>query len=204
MKSMPLPSRRSASAMAKWKLELPPSMMTSPFSRTSSRVLMVSSVGSPDGSISHTARGGSSAFTRASREPAPSAPSDASLLTEWSLRSHATTSWPCCVRRSVMLAPMRPSPTIPIFIRTPFPFSTDLLQVVDLDAQDPPAVGLQALEVADGLGVDECSEVIRLPRDLHVSARRARCDLHGDDFVGAALVELAGRVQEPRAVARRD
>ena len=80
----------------------------------------------------------------------------------------------------------------------------DLLEVVDFDAQDSPAVRLEALEVADGLGVDQRLEVVGLPGDLDVGGRCARCDLHGDHLVRTALVELARGVQKARPVAGGD
>src|SRR5207248_1706293 len=124
---------------------------------------------------------------------------EATPLTDTSLRSHATTSWLCRMRRRVMFAPMRPSPTIPIF-NGPIRSSRDLLQVVDFDAQRTAAVRFEALEIADGLGVDERAEVVRLSGDFDVSRRGAWGDLDGHHLVGAAFVELAGGVKEPGPV----
>src|SRR5207237_3178167 len=78
--------------------------------------------------------------------------------------------------------------------------SFDLSEFVDLDAQDSAPVVSEALEVADGLRVDERAEVVPETRDRHVGRRSARCDLHGHHRVRPALVELTRRVQEARTV----
>src|SRR3984957_10765748 len=48
-----------------------------------------------------------------------SAPLDAAFFNASSCRSYATTSCPPLSRRSVMLAPILPSPIMPIFMRAP-------------------------------------------------------------------------------------
>src|SRR5205085_6069550 len=131
----------------------------------------------------------------ASSESTPWAPPAVDAFTASTLRSWATTSWPCSISRRVMLAPMRPSPIIAILT------SRHVLEPVDLDAQDATIVGLKALEVAEGLGVDERAEVVVEARDRQLRRRRARRQLDGDHRRGPALVELTGRVQEARAVA---
>src|SRR3954453_23970707 len=85
--------------------------------------------------------------------------------------------------RWTMLPPIRPRPTKPICIGSE-----------PLDADDGQAVVLERLQVARGLRGDELRElaVAPVPHDLDEDALRR-----------AALVELAGRVQEPRPVAER-
>jgi hypothetical protein len=51
------------------QLELPPSMTTSPAASRSVSSATVVSVGSPDGTITHTTRGVSSAATRSASDP---------------------------------------------------------------------------------------------------------------------------------------
>src|SRR5215469_12987418 len=66
-----------------------------------------------------TARGGFSFVTRSSREVDPVAPSSPSCFTASELRSETTSECPPRIRRRVMLAPMRPSPTIASCIAAP-------------------------------------------------------------------------------------
>ena len=65
-------------------------------------------------------------------------------------------------------------------------------------------MGDEALEVAEGLRADQGGEVVRVAGDGDRRGRGAAHGLHGDDLVGAALVKLAGRVQEPGSIARGD
>src|SRR5579864_6799102 len=68
------------------------------------------------GTMIHTARGGVSASSSSAALPAARAPNAATALTFAALRSYATHSCPPCCRRRTMLAPMRPSPIIPMRI----------------------------------------------------------------------------------------
>src|SRR5579862_4935191 len=152
---------------------------------------MVVLVGWPAGTMTHTARGASSFATRPSRESAVSAPWEATSARASVERSKATTSWPFSTSRADMLAPIFPSPTMPIFMPRSFPFSGDLGQLVDGHPDHAPAVGQQAPVVAGGLGGDEGPEVEVLAGDGDLGARCPRHDLDGHHRVGAALVELA-------------
>ena len=67
----------------------------------------------PAGTITQTERGAVSFAARSSSEEAPVAPSPSSSEIASGLTSKATISWPSRIRRLAMLAPMRPSPTIP-------------------------------------------------------------------------------------------
>src|SRR3989442_2373762 len=66
-----------------------------------------------------------------------------------------------------------------------------------VDAQRPPAVGLQDLEIAPRLRREQGSERVGCPRDLQILAAVAG-DLEEQPGVRAALVQLAGGVQEAR------
>ena len=70
----------------------------------------------------HTARGALSFETSSDSDDAPVAPSPAERCTAAASRSYATIVCPPRISRVVMLAPMRPSPTIPSCMR----YSTSL------------------------------------------------------------------------------
>src|SRR5215204_1513999 len=72
----------------------------------------------------------------------------------------------------------------------------------DLDADGAASARRERAEVAERLRLLERREGVGLAGYLHVARVRGR-DLDEDAAVGAALVELARRVQEARAVARR-
>ena len=103
-------ARRTSSL--KWLL--PPSMIVSPDCSCSASAVTVCSVGSPAGTMSHTARGGARRAARSASDEAPVAPLPARPFTASVLRSHATTSWPPAISRRAMLPPMRPRPIRPI------------------------------------------------------------------------------------------
>src|SRR3954447_16569480 len=65
------------------------------------------------GTITQTARGGSSFATSCSSEAAPMAPSPLRSCTASGFWSYTTHSWPSRVSRRTRFAPMRPSPIIP-------------------------------------------------------------------------------------------
>src|SRR5207249_2059500 len=65
------------------------------------------------GTISQTARGFSSFFTRSARDELPVALSLTISLTASGDMSKTTQSWPPLIRRRTMLAPIRPRPIIP-------------------------------------------------------------------------------------------
>src|SRR6516225_8693825 len=73
----------------------------------------------PAGTISHTARGFASFFTRSGRDAAPTALSLTNSLTVFCETSNTTHWCPCLISRRVMLAPIRPSPIIPGCISSP-------------------------------------------------------------------------------------
>src|SRR5579884_3778238 len=179
--------------------------MTSPASMAAASVSMVWSVGGPAGTMTHATRGGWSCATSSWRLAAVPAPAPAASRRAASDRSNATTSWPPFSSRRVMFPPMRPRPTIPIFMRArPFLSRSDLGQVLDGHPEHPPIVALEALVVTQGLGADQGAEVVAVPGDRQGRAVPGRQQLHGHHAVGATLVELAGRVQEARPVAGGD
>src|SRR4029077_13632860 len=94
-------------------------MRMSPFSRNGRRSAMVVSTAAA-GTISHTARGGSSFFTKSASEEAPTAFSWVSSCTAFRDLSKTTHWWPPLRSRRTMLAPMRPSPISPSCITDSF------------------------------------------------------------------------------------
>src|SRR3954453_4474271 len=97
------------------QLLLPPSTIRSPGCSRSASWLTVDSVGSPAGTITHTARGASSLETRSSSDEAPRAPWPSAVWTACSEKSKATTS--CSESRFVrwtMVLPLFPRPMKPI------------------------------------------------------------------------------------------
>src|SRR5581483_8774364 len=135
-------------------------MIVSPGDSRPPNSSIVDSVGGPDGAITQTARGGSSALTRSASDEDGAAPSLPAASRASALRSCTTTWCPPSMSRLVMLPPMRPSPTIPIFMCSP-----DLVEGVDRHPQHPAPVVEQALVVAESLGGDERAEVVRVPGD---------------------------------------
>ena len=93
--------------------------MTSPELNRSANAAIVESVGGPAGTMTHAARGGSSFLARSSRSSATMAPLAPIALRASAERSYATTSCPAPISRSVMLAPILPSPTMAIFMCSP-------------------------------------------------------------------------------------
>src|SRR5579884_1771884 len=160
-------------------------MTTSPAWSSPFRVSMVELVGSPAGTMTQTTRGDASSPVSCSSVSAVAAPLEATPARASADRSKATTSWPFWMRRSVMLAPIFPSPTMPIFMRHSRPRSRDLRQMVDGHPQDAPAVADETPVVAGGLRGDEGAEVVGLARDGQVRPRGARHDLHGHHRVRA-------------------
>src|SRR5205823_57725 len=71
------------------------------------------------------------------------------------------------------------------------------------DARDAAAALAQRLEIARGLGADQPREAERPVRDLQLLAV-VLDHLEEESRVRAALVQLAGRVEVPRAEAARD
>src|SRR5712692_5781058 len=80
------------------------------------RSVTTCSVAAPAGTITHATRGGRSARTNSSSAVVPVAPSLAIALTPAGSDAYPMISWPPRIRRRTMLAPIRPSPTIPICI----------------------------------------------------------------------------------------
>src|SRR6185312_2848323 len=87
-------------------------MTMSSFSSSGSSLSSVSST-TPAGTISHTARGFSSFFTKSSSELAPVAPCLTEASTAFADMSYTTQLCPAFSRRTTMLAPILPSPIIP-------------------------------------------------------------------------------------------
>src|SRR5579872_1563951 len=196
------------------------------------RASTVRSVGAPAGTMTQATRGGSRCPTSSTRRSSDLAPFWLTESRASGDRSNATTSWPFSRRRTVMLAPIFPSPTMPIFIPAPFltlSFQPDRAPVRKAVGPPPPVdrwrarrrcgadsgdvrervhrhpehaalVRFQAAVVADRLGGDERAEVVPETGDRHLRRRAGRHDLDGDDGIGPAIVELAGGVQEARAV----
>ncbi len=88
-------------------------MIASPASNLDASSFTVLSVISPAGTITHAARGLSSLETKSSSDSAPVAPSPARSSIAFGLTSKTTHSCPARISRRTMLAPIRPSPTIP-------------------------------------------------------------------------------------------
>src|SRR6188508_845896 len=129
------------------------------------------------------------------------------------------------MRRRTMLAPIRPSPTIPICIecvllkrawriagalagrgewrlvdeaRERFETGGDV--GAEMDAEHAAASLREHGDVAPGLRRLDDAERVLLPRHREIAGVVGR-DLQEDALVGAALVGLPGRVQEARAEA---
>src|SRR5256885_1328707 len=89
-----------------------------PASRSGSKSAIVLST-TAAGTISHTARGFSSFFTRSGSEAAPTAFSWTNSLTVFGDLSNTTQSCPFLISRRAILAPILPSPIIPSCISAP-------------------------------------------------------------------------------------
>src|SRR5262245_31372254 len=162
------------------------------------------------GTITQTARGPFSFATRSSMEVAPTAPSASSSATASGLTSKTTHSCPSRIRRRTMFAPMRPSPIIPSCIRVslgegPLDRLAELREPAgdvgtEVDAEGAAAALGEHGEVASGLGgLDDAEREV--PSGDGEVGRVVGGDLQEDAAVRAALVGLAGRVQEARAEA---
>src|SRR5438270_4653656 len=88
-------------------------MIASPSSNTSATALIVLSVISPAGTITHAARGFSSFTANSWSDPEPVMPSASTALTASALTSYPTQRCPSAISRRTIPAPIRPSPTIP-------------------------------------------------------------------------------------------
>src|SRR5262249_53972442 len=189
-------------------------MMMSPSCSFGARSAIVAST-TAAGTISHTARGATSFFTKSSRALEPVAPSPTSCFTTSALRSYTTHWCPPRVSRRTMLAPIRPRPIIPSCIEAwllcrktlaancAFELSQPPVNVFpEVDAQHAPATLPERLKIAERLGLDQPSDrVIRLRHGQRLSWLVH--ELHEEARVWTAFVQLAGRVQEARAVAER-
>jgi hypothetical protein len=71
-----------------------------------------------------------------------------------------------------------------------------------MDMDDGPILRPEGLAVAARLGIDEPPERVRPAGDLPIG-RVVRCELQEEPGGRPALVKLAGRVEEARAVASR-
>ncbi len=86
-KPIPVAPSSDAWAGASFQWELPPSITTSPRSSTDPSAVTVERVGSPEGTITQTARGGVSSSRSSSSVEAPRAPSLTLAATASGLRS---------------------------------------------------------------------------------------------------------------------
>ena len=153
---------------------------------------------------------------------APAAPCLTACLTAFSSKSNATTSWSESRRmRCTMLPPIFPSPTKPIWVTASCALGGGLRGhsislIFAVNARSAPAGSspvqahalgrqlerAQRFQVADRLGVLKRRERERLAGDLDVLGSVVD-QLQEAPGLRAALVELAGRVQEAGAVAER-
>src|SRR5580693_798199 len=150
-------------------------MMTSPLENKPVSSSTVESVMWPAGSITQTARGEPSLLARSARLDDASAPLPTAAFTASALRSYATTSCPPLRRRSVMLAPILPSPTMPIFTRAPLGCGAG--------SEGSGFVGQRLQQLVEGLG--EGADALVLERLLHIE--------HVDAGGGQAREDLGPR-----------
>src|SRR5262249_28735274 len=167
------------------------------------------------GTISHTARGATSFFTKSSRALEPVAPSPTSCFTASALRSYTTHWCPPRVSRRTMLAPIRPRPIIPSCIEAwllcektsaancAFELSQSPRDVfAEVNTKQAPATLRECLKIAHRLRLDQLPErVIRFRHGQRLGWLIH--ELHEEACIRPTLVQLAGRVQEPRTVAER-
>src|SRR5579864_5534470 len=211
---MPFAASVSARRTSSWKCVLPPSMIVSPGATSALSSAMVDSVGAPAGTMTHTARGASSAVMTSRRPGAPVAPAAWARVTASARRSYATTWWPPRWRRVTMLRPILPSPTKPsciVWFRIPSMSQPREQRVADLadqhaigswqmHVQGAPAGRLERREIAEGLRQFERAERKGLSGNRDVLTRSRR-EQHEHAAVGSAFVQLAGCVQVARPVA---
>ena len=153
----------------------------------------------PDGTISQTIRGLSSLETSSSSEDAPIGAvalggGDGVRRSGRRRRPHgpnrARCDGPCC----------RPSCRGRRIRSACLELLLDRVDVADADAHGGEAVVAQRLEIAVRLGSDQRGKGVGLAGDLEVLGGLVD-ELQEAAGLRAALVELPGRVQEPRAVA---
>src|SRR5579863_7400558 len=213
MNEMPLGARSRACCCASFQYVLPPSTIASPRSSRPPNSSIVLFVGAPAGNITHTCRGGASALTNSASDEQPFAPIFADAATAAGLRSNAAHVWPPSSKRSTILAPILPNPTMPSCMSLPFRRcrhrkmrggARDRARErrkpgIDVHAEVHPhhatPVRQQRLIIAERLRVLERAEVERLIGDP-ARHRVAADHLDEDARVGAALVQLPGGVQE--------
>src|SRR5260221_7045815 len=172
------------------------------------------------GTISHTARGDFSFFTRSSSEVAAVAPSRATSFTDSALRAKATHWCPARCSRRTMLAPILPSPIIPSCIdispvcSCAFDWLPALCECLvnrrlqgcepcfhvfaEMHAKGASPALRKYCEIAAGLrGLDD-TERIFLVGDRKIDGV-VTGDLQEDAGVGSAFIGLAGGVKKTRA-----
>src|SRR3954466_12838723 len=110
------------------------------------------------GTITQTARGGSSFATSCSSEAAPMAPSPLRSCTASGFWSYTTHSWPSRVSRRTRFAPMRPSPIIPSCISSLLQDGAVATAAVASDQGIGRAVVGELAGVVDELGGDPLGE----------------------------------------------
>src|SRR6266850_2549115 len=190
----------------------PPFTIVSPGVKRLARSVTTCSVAAPAGTITHATRGGRSAWTKSSSAVVPVAPSLAIALTPAGSDAYPTISWPPRIRRRAMLAPIRPSPTIPTCMESSSRLDGPAQQgqpgfhvAPEMHAQRPAPALLEDAEVTERLSGLHHTERIPLSRYREV-VRVVTGDLDEHAGIRAALVRLPGRVQVARAEAdtRRD
>src|SRR5580704_6158881 len=176
---------------------------------------MVSSVMRPAGSITQTARGLPSAFTRSASDPAAVAPSFAKASRALALVSNTAQWCPAFMSRRTILPPMRPKPIMPSCIgllpifRLCQRVSNGVLERcqaggdvrAEMDAQEAPVAFGQHFEVAARLRRLDDAKGVFLIRHLQIGGVIAG-DLQEHAAIWAAFVGLPGRMQEPRPKAK--
>src|SRR5579871_151166 len=188
-------------------------MIVSPGSIRPASFITVPSVASPDGTMTHAARGLVSFLTKSSIESAPAAPSFARPFTLSGLRSNTTHSWPARIKRRTMFPPIRPRPIIPSCIVSLF-LSGERLRESFLDRR-----GERRQTLADIVQVDSQRPAVSLGEHFEISARLRRLhhaerellpryrkvgrivtgNLQKYPCVRSAFVCLSRRVQEARS-----
>src|SRR5579875_1787717 len=186
-------------------------MTMSPRSNRRPRIVTTWSVGSPAGSITQATRGTDSALAKASSESAPRAPSCSSCCTGAGVRLNTTALCPRLSSRRTMLAPIRPSPTMPSCILAS-PLRESLIPRVgertqpgrdiraEMHAQGAPSAFGQHVEIAARLRRLHDGKPVAMAGNGQILGVLAG-DLQEHAAVRPALVRLPGGVQEARAEA---
>src|SRR5882724_2191339 len=167
------------------------------------RSVTTCSVAAPAGTITHATRGGRSAWTKSSSAVVPVAPSLAIALTPAGSDAYPTISWPPRIRRRAMLAPIRPSPTIPTCMESSSRLDGPAQQgqpgfhvAPEMHAQRPAPALLEDAEVTERLSGLHHTERIPLSRYLEV-VRVVTGDLdEWNDAAATVTATSSGRAPE--------